>query len=266
MIDSVACPFNEDGLPAAYALDALDAAERARFAAHLAGCATCRAEVAAARATVAQLPLAVDDPAEAPSPALRTRLLDAVAADLAAAPAEPVLPDRRPVAGDESGLAMPAPAAPAPLASRRRGRFAYAAAAVLLIGLSLGLLGWNLALQRQVREANAALGEARAALAVYTIGARDGRSPSAEVLYLPGHQRAILVASNLPPLPPGYVYQVWLIQPGSAPEGVGILVSPSGETGFTGDLARYQTLAITIEPGYGSRAPTSAPVLAGALH
>src|SRR5207237_3769745 len=59
--------FHEQGFPEAYALDALDGDERRAFAAHLAGCATCRADVAAARAVAAKLPLALD--AAEPSPA-----------------------------------------------------------------------------------------------------------------------------------------------------------------------------------------------------
>jgi anti-sigma-K factor RskA len=105
---------------------------------------------------------------------------------------------------------------------------------------------------------------ARAQLAVYTIEAANGQG-SARVLYLADHQQAILNARDLPPLGPGQVYQVWLIPEGGQPQGVGIFVDSSGEAGFSGDLSRFRRLAITIEPGYGSPAPTSAPILAGTL-
>jgi len=64
-------------LAGAYALDALDAAERARFERHLASCRTCPGEVRGYAATAAVLGLAA---AVTPPPALKGRVLDAVAA------------------------------------------------------------------------------------------------------------------------------------------------------------------------------------------
>jgi anti-sigma factor RsiW len=62
-------------LSALYALDALDGEDRARFEAHLAGCAECRSELASLQGTAAALAFAVEGPA--PPPALRGRILDA---------------------------------------------------------------------------------------------------------------------------------------------------------------------------------------------
>jgi anti-sigma-K factor RskA len=64
-------------LAGAYALDALDAAERARFERHLRGCAACLAEVRGFAATAASLGLAV---AATPPPGLKGRVLADVAA------------------------------------------------------------------------------------------------------------------------------------------------------------------------------------------
>lgn len=55
-----------------YALDLLDESERTQVATHLAGCASCRAELADYTAVVDKLPLAA--PTVEPSPALKTRL------------------------------------------------------------------------------------------------------------------------------------------------------------------------------------------------
>lgn len=266
MIDPTTCPFNEQGFPAAHALGALDGAERREFEAHLAGCPICAPEVEALRATAAQLPLALDETAAAPPPALRARILDAVAAERADTGGN-VRPLVRPAsrrAATVGHIAAAPPAAPTPLPTRRRNLAAYAVAAVLLLGLGLGLLGWNVALQREVRQVTAERDAARAELAVYRIEAANGQA-SAQILYLPHRQQAILDARNLPPLGPGQVYQVWLIPEGGQPQGVGIFRDPSGVAAFGGDLSRYQGLAITIEPGYGSPAPTSDPVLAGTL-
>ena len=284
------CPFEQQGYAAAYALDALDGEERRAFEAHLAaGCAICPAEIAAARGLAAQLPLALDDAADAPdavspSPGLRARILDAIAAENAAA-------------GDDAGTAgtggapltpVPAPApvrdGGAPRLLRWRAPQAYATAAVLLLAIGLGLLGWNLVLQGQVREVrterdrallernqaalerNQALlerDEARTTLATWQLASTTGQPASGQVLYLRQHQQAILVVENLPPLQPGQVYQVWLIRNGQ-PEGAGVLTVSSGETAMRADMSRYQVIALTIEPGPdGSPLPTTQPIMAG---
>jgi hypothetical protein len=64
-------------LAGAYALDALDPAERDRFERHLASCRTCPGEVRGYAAAAALLGLAA---AVTPPPALKGRVLDAVAA------------------------------------------------------------------------------------------------------------------------------------------------------------------------------------------
>jgi anti-sigma-K factor RskA len=61
-------------LSAAYALDALDAAERREFEGHLTHCAECQDAVAAFQETAASLAYDADMPA--PPPALRERILD----------------------------------------------------------------------------------------------------------------------------------------------------------------------------------------------
>jgi anti-sigma-K factor RskA len=72
-------PLRRDphALAGAYALDALDGAERARFERHLASCRTCPGEVRGFAATAAVLGLAA---AVTPPPALKGRVLADVAA------------------------------------------------------------------------------------------------------------------------------------------------------------------------------------------
>ena len=254
------CPFEAEGYVDAYALGALDGEDLRAFETHLATCPVCQAELARDRATVAQLGLAAE-PA-APSPDLRAHLLAALHEDDA------------PGADGRSTAVRPAPTPPrepARLAAWPAAR-AYAVAAVVLLALGLGLLGWNLMLQGQVRQlraerdqAVAARDQARAALATYTLSAPAGHTGSGQLLYLPQHQQAILVVSGLPPLQPGQVYQVWLIQ-GGQPRGAGILTAPSGEAAVPGNLAQYQVVAVTVEPGpTGSLQPTTPPILAGQL-
>jgi hypothetical protein len=68
---------NPHALAGAYAVDALDAAERTRFERHLASCPTCPAEVRELVAVAAELGLAA---AVTPPPALKGRVLADVAA------------------------------------------------------------------------------------------------------------------------------------------------------------------------------------------
>jgi anti-sigma-K factor RskA len=68
---------NPHALAGAYAVDALDGAERTRYVRHLASCQTCPAEVRWHMATAAELGLAA---AVTPPPALKGRVLADVAA------------------------------------------------------------------------------------------------------------------------------------------------------------------------------------------
>src|SRR5919109_310159 len=66
-------------LTAAYALDALDAAERREYEAHLALCERCRAELASLSEAASALAYGVEAPA--PPPRLRARILDSARAE-----------------------------------------------------------------------------------------------------------------------------------------------------------------------------------------
>jgi anti-sigma-K factor RskA len=77
----------------------------------------------------------------------------------------------------------------------------------------------------------------------------------------------ILTASNLPPLPAGRTYQVWIVTP-DAPVSAGLL--RPGERGdvhavFTTprDVGRVAAVAVTIEPDGGVPAPTGEKYLVG---
>lgn len=245
-LDTTTCTFEEQGSPAAFAFGALDGEEVAEFRAHLGHCAICTAAVREFRWTVTQLPLTLDtDEALGPSPALRARLLDAVAADLAAE------------------RAKSAPQAPLPFRPRRWIPQAYAIAAVLLLALGLGLLGWNLNLQREVGQARVERDQALRELATtrwQLNAAQGGQSIKGEVIYLRDQQKAIVSIEGLPALQPGQVYQIWLIQDGGAPKPETVFLSTT--TAVQANFERFRTLAITVEPGpTGSVAPTS-PVLA----
>jgi len=247
--DGTVCPFEEQGYPAAYALDALEGQDLMRFTEHLPTCAICPSAVAEFRATTGQLPFAAG--LESPSPELRTWLLATIAAEASAARQQRVH------------------LAPTPLPMRRRIPQIYALAAVLLLALGLGQLAWNLTLQRNLQQTRVELSQVRGELVStrselastrwQLAAAQSGQPITGEMVYLRERQQAVLVVNGLPALQPDQVYEVWLLNAGSAPVPQTVFLTPT--TAIQANLDQYQKIAITIEPGpRGSTVPTS-PIL-----
>ena len=70
----------------------------------------------------------------------------------------------------------------------------------------------------------------------------------------------LLIASNLPALPAGKTYEMWVIPKGGAPRPAGLFQSGPQGTAMhvlTGAVDPNVTLAVTVEPEAGSAAPTS---------
>ena len=76
----------------------------------------------------------------------------------------------------------------------------------------------------------------------------------------------LLIASNLPGLPAGRAYEMWVIPKGGAPRPAGLFQSGPQGTAMhilTGAVDANVTVAVTVEPESGSPAPTSAILFAG---
>jgi anti-sigma-K factor RskA len=72
----------------------------------------------------------------------------------------------------------------------------------------------------------------------------------------------LLIASNLPQLAPGKVYEMWVIPKGGAPRPAGLFQSDASGGGvniMSGpvDLSTLGAVAVTVEPAAGSQAPSS---------
>jgi anti-sigma-K factor RskA len=261
----------------AYALDALEPAERAEFAAHLATCAECTADVRALGGTASALPYAV--PQIDPPFALRERVLASVGA-----------------AGTARGMR----AVPLAAAAQPRGAFASSGwlslAALLVIAVSLGTYAVSLRqrlavieqqlqnaivrLDRTERQLDAASREAQAAqvrLAVLTASdllqvnlAGQPPAPAASGRAFWSRSRGLLfAASQLPPLPGGRTYQLWFLQGSASPPVSAGLVKPDDAgrvaLGFDSppNLPQPSGFALSIEPDGGVPAPTGALYLVG---
>jgi anti-sigma-K factor RskA len=77
----------------------------------------------------------------------------------------------------------------------------------------------------------------------------------------------LMIASNLPKLDPGRIFEMWLIPKGGAPRPAGLFTGGATGDGFhilSGpvDLSSLGAVAVTVEPEAGSAAPTSTPIIA----
>jgi anti-sigma-K factor RskA len=249
------------GNAGAYVLGSLDADERAAFEAHLSTCAECAAEVRSLRRVTDALAHSV--PQRTPSPELRQRVLDSLAAT--------------PAARTPSEVA----ATPA----RNLTWLLMAALVVLVIGLgayavrlqtqatqlqtqSAQLQTESDQLQAQVADLQATMGVLAAPDLVRIDLAGQPAAPGASGRALWSRQRGmVFTASRLPPLPAGQVYQVWVVT-GPAPVSAGLLTPDPSGGGITYystpvDIAPPTAVAVTIEPAGGLPAPTGAFYLMG---
>lgn len=256
----------------AYAVDALDAADAAAFRAHIASCAEHARAAAELRAVAARLPDLADE-REAP-PALRSRLLDAIAVtpqDVALSSDRPSL---RAVGIDAARDATPQ--VPLQTSGRRSWRpfgpqgrsfsgVAWGGIAAAVIIAFAGLLTWNFVLLNRLDD-NDAQRLASNASAVVRL---EGNVPnaSASFIYFDDDKRGVLVASGIPELGDDQTYQMWVISEDGT-ESLGTMTAD--DRGHVSAVVPYDAsedsgVAITIEPAGGSPAPTTPPVFAADL-
>jgi hypothetical protein len=228
-------------LSGAYAIDALDDVERARFERHLADCAECREEVASLREAAALLP---DTVALAPPAALRDRVL----ADIdTVRPLPPV------VVGVSSTT---------PGRSRRRIAALVAAAAALVAVGGIGATVWHP--WSDEPGSSPVVSEAQRIIAAedaesWTQRFEDGSSVT--ITRSASLNRAVVRTHDMAPAGADRVYQLWLqhddqmVNAGLMPPG------PDNTVLLEGDPATADGFGITREPGPdGSDKPTRPPV------
>jgi len=254
-------------LAPAYVLGALEADERRAFEAHLAECDRCATEVRSFSRVTSGLAQSV--PQVTPRAALRDRVLHAVGArDVRAA--EPKVHARWAIGNWLAYAACVAVATAAVLyAMNLRARVDSLEARLEVTQLRLA------ASDRALIEMKQAGFETQSAMAV--LAAADltrvdlqgaPAAPQAVGRALWSRQSGmVFAATNLPPLPAGKIYQVWLVaggppisaglvEPDEVGRGVGIFRTPVDVTGPV-------TVAMTIEPAGGVPAPTGAFYLTG---
>jgi anti-sigma-K factor RskA len=83
-------------------------------------------------------------------------------------------------------------------------------------------------------------------------------------------QGVLLLASNLTPAPSGKIYEMWIIPKSGSPAPAGLFQSESDGTAMylrkgAVDVATTGAIAVTLEPESGSPAPTTQPLIVAAL-
>lgn len=251
------------GLTGAYALDALDGAERDRFELHLHRCHPCANEVRGFAETATRLALAV---ASAPPAQLKERVL------LAAARTRQLPPETEDSRGRRSALGraaqrwgvVPGGVCRRPAASWFPRLATVAAAVGLVVAVVLGVT--QAATQRQLdraRTQDQAIAAVLAAPDARLVTHGTSAGGVATVVVSRSRHALIVTTSGLPPLPGAKVYELWLMSPGRATP-AGLLPSPSGGRTtpvLASGLAAGDRVGLTVEPAGGTRTPTTPPLL-----
>jgi hypothetical protein len=263
---------------AAYALG--DADDEAAARAHLSACPRCQRDLREYQLVASLLPYAA--PEAIPAPELRERLIATIKREAAdAAPSGAAVSAHPPAAETETATAVEpsrsarAPAPATPPRRPRRPRSFWAAWA--FAALAIALLGWNLALQRDLEQQNAQVALNRqnwqtmigllndSTLRWYVLA---GDAAHGHFWAVPQDQVACLIVQGLPALREGQVYQVWLIHGAERLSG-GTFEAHDGNAWALvrtdEPMAEYSRVFVTVEPTGGSPAPQGPQVLSGAL-
>lgn len=244
-------------LLAAAAFGTLTDEEWATLRGHIDACAECQRELRDFQFIAAALPLTLDE--LQPEPQLRNRILAIVQHEHRST--EPSMAAVRPGAPAEtrgSGEGQETPPPMPRLESRiptpiRRGHL-WATAALVLLSLLAGAAVGRFLFADTPEPAPAS--ETIAIQFSTPIPNVEG-----ELTYLPEQRLFTLSMDNMPAAPEDHVYQVWLIGD-SGPVSAGVMDNPDGEFAVAADRARYDALAITIEPApLSSAGPTTDPIM-----
>ncbi|MGK2867513.1 MAG: anti-sigma factor [Mycobacterium sp.] len=222
-------------LATAYALDAVDDAQRADIERRVRDAHADIAEAFAVEVRQVRETMAVVSSATAAEPPaeLRERLLAEISG-VQVAPVRELRPQRR-----------------------RWTTSVAAAAAAVVIGVATFGVGWWL---RPAPTATTAE-QIFASPDVRTVSGQIPTGGTATVVFSRDRNAGVLVMNNVNPPSTGTVYQMWLIDTEGA-HSAGVMdagaIAPS-TTAVLPDLGKSTTLAFTVEPGSGSERPTTTP-------
>lgn len=223
-------------LSGAYAVDALDDAERAEFERHLAECPSCQHEVDSLREAAAAISGAVET---SPPAALRAAVLHAIT-------------EVRPLP----------PVVPVPKVGRNRrwwaaGAFVLAASVASAVAVSEPWTGSHVTVSDAQQVMTAA--DVTAVRSAVTDGGSLTWYRSASV------GKAVVASTGLGSLPAAKVYELWLQRPDGSMVPAGFLPSGNATVVLSGDARAARGAGLTVEPAGGSPRPTSTPLAVAAF-
>ncbi len=248
---------------ALYALNELHGDELQEFEQHLETCASCRLELQAMRSDLGLLGLSAVGPR--PPARSKERLMRAIAAE-----------PRDATASSTSAVS-----------GRRNFWLAWIPAAIALavIGFALSLRQSNQSLRDQLAELRNRNNDQKIQLAqaqesmrlllapdaihVSLTPQNASKHPTATAIVSPSLGRMTLMASNLPPVPPGKAYELWIIPQQGAPVNAGVFKPDEHGSAIMLDhplpTVQMKTFALTVEDEAGSDKPTSPIVISGTM-
>ncbi len=226
----------------AYVLGALDEEERQEFEEYLAAHPEREAEVEELGAVAGLLALSPQE--HDPSVQLRSRILEAVGGEA-------------PQAGEER------PSALAWIGEFLNVRTLALGAAALLV---IGLFSWNMLLREEMQNLQGRVqslqSQPQEPQMVKLGGTGTKQGARAELVTLEG-DRAVLVVEDMPPVPEGKTYQIWVIED-DIPKPSGLFEPKQDSVAAVVEhpLEGGDVIAVTVEPEGGSPKPTTEPMLA----
>jgi len=243
-------------LAGAYALDALDDAERDRFERHLRRCQACQHEVRGFAATASALGLAA---AAEPPAGLRERVLAAATVTRQLPPVTATPRWRRALGGSRMSAAG---------TTRTFGMIpkiatgVAAASLAAVVALTVVTINTNNSLNAERARSQAVA----AVLAAPDARIVSGPTTAGGVATVVASHRAgqiVFTSSGLRVLPSSQVYELWFLGPGSArPAGL-VPVAVRGSTApvLASGLKTGDSVGVTVEPAGGTSAPTTTPIV-----
>ncbi|MEU2117012.1 anti-sigma factor [Streptomyces sp. NPDC016459] len=237
--------FDIHTLAAAYALNALDPAERTEFSGHLQRCEECRKEVAEFEATAARMAAAA---AQAPPATMKQRTMNAIDGVRQAPPHVPLTASATSLAG---GL-------------RRRtlhfGLAASLAAAASFAGLSAWQYEEREDSQQRARQVQRQLDSFSSVLAAPDARSVHGKAANGaltSVVTSDRQNKAVFTATGLPAPASGRAYQLWLDNEGTMrPAG---FIHSDGTVLVAGDPSDATAVGLTLEPSGDPHSPPRPP-------
>lgn len=247
---------------ALYALNELSGNDRTQLEGHLESCAACRRELQGLRSDLGLLGLSTVGPN--PPARSKERLMRAIAAE-------------------PRGSAAPSAAV---AASRRNLWWAMIPTLAAVVAIFAALAQWrdNRALNDQLAELRNRSNDMRVQLTqaqenirlliapdavhVSLTPLKAGKQPNATAIVSPSQHRMTLMASNLPPVPAGKAYELWVIPTQGAPINAGVFKADEHGNAIMMNHpmppgVQAKTFALTVEDEAGSDKPTSPVVIAG---